>query len=262
MQSPELAAEVQWARDAAAPAPGGLLLATPAAPQLLGPQLQRAVVLLLALGPGGAAGLVLNRPTPLRVGQGRDAHGLALPSPAADGPFNSRLNWGGPSLSGRLSLLHGDPRRRMRGSLELPLPRVYVETNAVCVSGVAAGDLGEARPPSPACKGRRSLEHGGGVAASSGVACVHAPCLTRASPLPLPLPLTPSWQGTLRFFAGRCAWGPGELERQVAQGAWQPVAASRALVLKHTALLPVDLYDELLALTGGCFAEVPPTYHI
>lgn len=32
-------------------------------------------------------------------------------------------------------------------------------------------------------------------------------------------------QGALRFFQGHCAWGPGELERQIEQqGAWSPAA--------------------------------------
>lgn len=52
--------------------------------------------------------------------------------------------------------------------------------------------------------------------------CATPPALTLPLPcLDLDLPL----QGTMRFFMGHCAWGPGELERQVEQqGAWAPAA--------------------------------------
>lgn len=54
----------------------------------------------------------------------------------------------------------------------------------------------------------------------------------------------------LRFFAGACTWGPGELEEQLEQGAWTCAAASRSLVLKPCIQLPVPLWQELACLLG------------
>lgn len=61
----------------------------------------------------------------------------------------------------------------------------------------------------------------------------------------------------MRFFAGACTFGPGELEWLVEQGAWTCVAASRSLVLKHNLQLPVPLWQELveLACAGCCEAD-------
>ncbi|KAL4437825.1 hypothetical protein ABPG77_005737 [Micractinium sp. CCAP 211/92] len=68
----------------------------------------------------------------------------------------------------------------------------------------------------------------------------------------LAMDLTP-----LRFFEGACSWGPGELERQVEQGAWTCAAASRSLILKHSSQLPLPLWQEVaeLAAAGCCEAE-------
>lgn len=195
LQSPELAAEPAWVHSLAAPEAGCLLLATPVALQLLGPDFWQAVVLLVQHGPRGSIGLVLNRPTQKRMGLGRGADGLALPAEGRDdGLFNSRVYWGGPHADDALTLLHSNPLRRLRGSAEIP-HGIFAERSQLGISGVAAGDLS---------------------------------------------------QGTMRFFMGHCAWGPGELERQVEQqGAWAPAACSRSMVLKHAALLPVGLWTEL-----------------
>lgn len=63
--------------------------------------------------------------------------------------------------------------------------------------------------------------------------CATPPALTLPLPcLDLDLPL----QGTMRFFMGHCAWGPGELERQVEQqGAWAPAACRWAQAGWHCA---------------------------
>lgn len=58
-------------------------------------------------------------------------------------------------------------------------------------------------------------------------------------------------QGTLRFFSGCCSWQPGELERQVAAGVWHTAACSRSMVLKHSALLPVGLWSELMCMLSS-----------
>ncbi|KAG2485122.1 hypothetical protein HYH03_016109 [Edaphochlamys debaryana] len=59
-----------------------------------------------------------------------------------------------------------------------------------------------------------------------------------------------------KFFAGALTWGPGELEAQVAAGAWYPAACSRSLVLKPAVQLPVPLWKEVLRLMGGLYAGV------
>lgn len=189
-----------------------------------------------------------------------------------DGLFNSRVYWGGPTEDGALLLLHGDPGARLhpRCSLELA-PGLYLELSRLAVARAACGDLSRvrraARPPagspaprcSPACR----------LAWLAGQpACWRRSCSTRllpphggvATPLPSRLPSThacccrcsacPDPQGTLRFFSGCCTWGPGELEQQLAAGAWQPAAASRALVLKHAAQLPQGLWHELACMAG------------
>lgn len=57
-----------------------------------------------------------------------------------------------------------------------------------------------------------------------------------------------------KFFSGCIIWGPGELERDVAAGAWHCAACSRSLVLKHCIGLPVPLWGETLKLMGGSHA--------
>lgn len=69
-------------------------------------------------------------------------------------------------------------------------------------------------------------------------------------------------QGALRFIAGCCSWGPGELEREIEQGAWSTAACSRSLILKHSVHLPVSLWQEVMSLLGeGCTAEEACRWH-
>ena len=51
------------------------------------------------------------------------------------------------------------------------------------------------------------------------------------------------------------AWAPGELQQQVAAGAWWCAAGCRALALKQCLQLPVPLWLEVLCLMGGEQAE-------
>lgn len=53
-----------------------------------------------------------------------------------------------------------------------------------------------------------------------------------------------------KFFAGATLWETGQLEREVARGAWIPVAAARPLILKQVLQLPVPLWREVLDLLG------------
>ncbi|EFJ44634.1 hypothetical protein VOLCADRAFT_106296 [Volvox carteri f. nagariensis] len=59
-----------------------------------------------------------------------------------------------------------------------------------------------------------------------------------------------------KFFAGALTWAPGQLEEEVAKGAWYPAACSRSLVLKPALQLPVPLWREVLQLMGGQYLGV------
>lgn len=58
-----------------------------------------------------------------------------------------------------------------------------------------------------------------------------------------------------KFLSGCIVWQPGELEKEVAAGAWRTAACSRSLVLKQCLSLPVPLWVETLRLMGGECAE-------
>lgn len=59
-----------------------------------------------------------------------------------------------------------------------------------------------------------------------------------------------------KFFAGALTWQPGQLEDEIAKGAWFTAACSRSLVLKSALQLPVPLWSEVLQLMGGEYAEL------
>lgn len=58
-----------------------------------------------------------------------------------------------------------------------------------------------------------------------------------------------------RFFCGVVAWQPGDLEKDIAAGAWHTAACSRVLVLKQCLQLPTPLWREVMCLMGGQYAE-------
>lgn len=61
-------------------------------------------------------------------------------------------------------------------------------------------------------------------------------------------------QNDFRFFAGCLAWEPGQLQREVAAGAWHTAACSRSLVLKQCLQVGAGV-----ALAEGCSrGEVEP----
>lgn len=76
-------------------------------------------------------------------------------------------------------------------------------------------------------------------------------------PPPLSRPALPPALAQLdfRFFCGVVAWQPGELEKDVAAGAWHTAACSRLLVLKQCLQLPTPLWREVMCLMGGRYAE-------
>ncbi|MEU6853652.1 YqgE/AlgH family protein [Actinacidiphila alni] len=141
---------------------GRLLVATPA---LADPNFDRAVVLLLDHDAEGSLGVVLNRPTPVGVGD------VLLPwAPLAGAP--QVVFQGGPvSLDSALGLavVPGEAR-----------------------DGEDADPLGWRR-----------------VHGAIGLVDLEAPPELLAAEL-----------GSLRIFAGYSGWGPGQLEKELVEGAW------------------------------------------
>ena len=145
---------------------GRLLVATPV---LSDPNFDRAVVLLLDHDEDGSLGVVLNRPTPVGVGDILEAWADLAGAPGV-------VFQGGPvSLDAALGV-------------------------AVVPSG---GDL---RDDSDGPLGWRRV-HG-----AIGLVDLEAPPELLAAEL-----------GSLRIFAGYAGWGAGQLEEEVAEGAWYVV---------------------------------------
>jgi putative transcriptional regulator len=144
---------------------GRLLVATP---KLADPNFDRAVVLLLDHDAEGSLGVVLNRPTPVGVGD-------VLQPWAALAVLPQVVFQGGPvSLDSALGLavVPGEPR-----------------------PGEAVELLGWRR-----------------VHGAIGLVDLEAPPELLAAEL-----------GSLRIFAGYSGWGPGQLERELVDGAWYVV---------------------------------------
>ncbi|GAQ80355.1 hypothetical protein KFL_000520270 [Klebsormidium nitens] len=58
-----------------------------------------------------------------------------------------------------------------------------------------------------------------------------------------------------RFFVGRVEWLPGGLKQECTAESWYTAACSKSLVLKQCIQLPKPLWQEILELMGGEFAE-------
>ncbi|MGW1099469.1 YqgE/AlgH family protein [Streptomyces sp. NPDC002455] len=152
---------------------GRLLVAAPA---LADPNFDRAVVLLLDHDEEGSLGVVLNRPTPVGVG-------------------DILASWAG---------LAGEPDVVFQGG--------PVSLDSALGVAVIPGDEGTSQ-------GSR-LRAGGGEA-PIGWRRVHgAICLVD---LDAPPELLAAALGSLRIFAGYAGWGPGQLESELADGAWYVV---------------------------------------
>lgn len=147
------------------PLTGRLLVATP---KLADPNFDRAVVLLLDHDAEGSLGVVLNRPTPVGVG-------------------DVLQHW---------------------ASLAV-LPQVVFQGGPVSLDSALGLAVvpGESRPGEGAdLLGWRRV-HG-----AIGLVDLEAPPELLAAEL-----------GSLRIFAGYSGWGPGQLERELADGAWYVV---------------------------------------
>ncbi|MFT2019655.1 YqgE/AlgH family protein [Streptomyces sp. 796.1] len=168
---------------------GRLLVATPA---LADPNFDRAVVLLLDHDEEGSLGVVLNRPTPVGVGDILEAWAALAGEPGV-------IFQGGPvSLDSALgvAVVPGEPGaggRRVTGTAP---PPTGGGTAAPSRARVSTGDpIGWRR-----------------VHGAIGLVDLEAP----------PELLAPA-VGSLRIFAGYAGWGPGQLEEELAEGAWYVV---------------------------------------
>lgn len=60
----------------------------------------------------------------------------------------------------------------------------------------------------------------------------------------------------MRFFAGCIRWGKGELEREVDDGSWYCISASKLFALEHCIQLPKPLWVEIMQSQGQPFAKI------
>ncbi|KAI0566811.1 hypothetical protein FGB62_6g326 [Gracilaria domingensis] len=61
---------------------------------------------------------------------------------------------------------------------------------------------------------------------------------------------------SVRLFAGCIRWKPGELEREVDEGSWFCVSASKLFALEHCLQLPKPLWIEIMECQGHPFAAI------
>ncbi|MFC4497678.1 YqgE/AlgH family protein [Streptomyces ovatisporus] len=172
---------------------GRLLVATPV---LADPNFDRAVVLLLDHDDEGSLGVVLNRPTPVDVGD------ILEPWAALAGEPGVVFQGGPVSLDAALGVAvvptaHGN--------------RAPAGGDRDGRDGPGAG-RGTARGPA------RGEDDGDGplgwrrVHGAIGLVDLEAPPELLAAEL-----------GSLRIFAGYAGWGPGQLEKELSEGAWYVV---------------------------------------
>ncbi|MCC2275790.1 MULTISPECIES: YqgE/AlgH family protein [Streptomyces] len=160
---------------------GRLLVATPA---LSDPNFDRAVVLLLDHDEEGSLGVILNRPTPVGVGDILE-------------------HWAG---------LAGEPGVVFQGG-----PVSLDSALGVAVVPGEAHEAGErGARPGPGLRGEDTSDDGPlgwrRVHGAIGLVDLEAPPELLATVL-----------GSLRIFAGYAGWGPGQLEDELVEGAWYVV---------------------------------------
>lgn len=174
---------------------GRLLVATPV---LADPNFDRAVVLLLDHDGEGSLGVVLNRPTPV------DVSDILEPWAALAGEPGVVFQGGPVSLDAALGVA--------------VVPAAH-GSRAVAGGDPASGDSGDGRGegPGPAPEARPGYEGDGPlgwrrVYGAIGLVDLEAPPELLAAEL-----------GSLRIFAGYAGWGPGQLEKELSEGAWYVV---------------------------------------
>ncbi|WP_030614460.1 YqgE/AlgH family protein [Streptomyces sclerotialus] len=168
---------------------GRLLVATPA---LADPNFDRAVVLLLDHDEEGSLGVVLNRPTPVGVAD------ILQPWAALAGEPGVVFQGGPVSLDSALGVA--------------VVPGEAGEHEGAAVAD-GAGTDGDGPSPSSRLRSNRGDPIGWRrVHGAIGLVDLEAPPELLSAEL-----------GSLRIFAGYAGWGPGQLEEELAEGAWYVV---------------------------------------
>lgn len=197
---------------------GRLLIASPL---LLDPNFRRTVVLVLAHGPEGAVGVVLNRPTELAVAD-------HLPFGAAFATPPAVFFLGGP-VAPEVALGLG-----WSSATDAPAPTGRAWDPAPL----------EAPAREPGGAGDGSAEEGGEPSAVGG----RGPLVGPIRPVDLAHEV-PEWRdGQLRVFTGYAGWAPGQLEAEIAAGAWYVVDPAVDDVLGP---LPAQLWATVLRRQPG-----------
>ena len=210
-----LAREPLWAHATNGVEVGGLLIASPDAPVLLGDDRAWQLVALVTSHAGGgepSSALILNRPSSATLGDLLD-WGLTLGTDAATASLAAALADAPVYLGG------------------------FFAPNRLAAQPIALLHA-EASPP-----GAVELAPGLGVYTGGGAALAAA---VAAGAVPLE---------RVRVVAGALGWAPGGLEAAAAAGVWWTAAASRALILKPCTGLPVPLWRETLGLCGGEYGK-------
>jgi putative transcriptional regulator len=159
-----------------------------AAPTLMDPHFQRAVLVMIEHSEEGALGLVLNQPTQIQAVD-------ALPEPLCEVvPKSAFIHCGGPvQPSAVIILAEFDAPERAAG--------IVIASIGVVDPDGALDDLSE-------------------------------------------------YVSDLRVFGGYAGWAPGQLEAEIAEGAWIDVAALPEDIFTET---PERLWSDVLERKGGVF---------
>lgn len=184
---------------------GRLLVATPA---LADPNFDRSVVLILDHDDEGSLGVVLNRPTPVGVGDILEGWASLAGEPGVvfqGGPvsLDSALGVGViPGFEGA-----SDEAKETRDAREVR--GVTEEKGATDTDSVASSDA--------------ELRTGGAVSGGDPIGWRRVHGAIGLVDLETPPELLAAALGSLRIFAGYAGWGPGQLEDELSDGAWYVV---------------------------------------
>lgn len=179
---------------------GRLLVATPV---LADPNFDRAVVLLLDHDEEGSLGVVLNRPTPVDVGEILESWADLAGEPGV-------VFQGGPvSLDAAL------------GIAVVPA----VDGGPGPGQARSRADSATADPDSPAADSDSAAVNGEESAGDGPLGWRRVQGAIGLVDLEAPPELLAAELGSLRIFAGYAGWGPGQLEKEVSDGAWYVVDA-------------------------------------
>ncbi|HRE00881.1 MAG TPA: YqgE/AlgH family protein, partial [Ilumatobacteraceae bacterium] len=196
---------------------GSLLVAVPL---LDDPNFHRSVVYVLQHDDDGALGVIINRPTPTRSGLdnlfGMDAWLDELSPPRV-------VFEGGPVQINSLIAIAATDHATITGP-DAARP------------GVASPDVASPEIASPEIA---SPEIEGFAPLSPGLGTVDLTVLPAS---------IAAYLQHLRVFRGYSGWGPGQLEDELDQGAWLPVAADRGDLFTTN---PADLWRNVLRRAGG-----------